>query len=70
MVALRGGADSYERDTPCGVVNSTVWSRRDIYRGTSLIRKLPPPKDRHVALGIGLVYHPGRKLFLMCEVPL
>ena len=43
-----------------------VVSASPVYRGTSLIRKHPPPKDRHKALGIS----PGRGCFLMSEVPL
>ena len=41
-----------------------------LYRGTSLIKKRPPPWGNHMTLGIGLLYGPRRKQFLMGEVPL
>jgi len=40
------------------------------YRGTSLIRKRPPPRTHHRALCIVLLQGPRRALFLMSEVPL
>ena len=40
------------------------------YRGTSLIRNSPPPRDRHRALGTVLLQGPWGALFLMSEVPL
>ena len=33
-------------------------------------KKLPPPKDHHRSLGIGLLYGPRAGPFLMSEVPL
>ena len=35
------------------------------YRGTSLIRKRPPPYHHRRTLGIDLLYGPGREVFLM-----
>ena len=43
---------------------------RGKYRGTSLIRKRPPPLDPHRALGMVLLWGPRRRWFLMSEVPL
>ena len=40
------------------------------YRGTSLMRTPPPSQDRRRALGIGLLYGPRERRFLMSEVPL
>ena len=40
------------------------------YRGTSLMRKRPPPQDQHRALGMVLLQGPRCALFLMSEVPL
>ena len=40
------------------------------YKGTSLMRKRPPPKDHHRTLGTVLLSGPRRGVFLMSEVPL
>ena len=40
------------------------------HRSTSLIRKGPPPQDPPRTLGIGLLWGPRRRRFLMSEVPL
>jgi len=40
------------------------------YRGTSLIRKRPPPYDHHRAPGMVLLQGPRRRRFLMSEAPL
>jgi len=42
----------------------------DAYRGTSLIRKRPPPYDHHRPLGVSLLYGPRGGHFLMIELPL
>jgi len=41
----------------CGVIHTGSYTTctSSMYRGTSLIRKRPPPKDQHRALGIGLL---------------
>ena len=41
-----------------------------MYRGTSLIRNSPPPKDHHMTLGKVLLQGSKREVFLMSEVPL
>jgi hypothetical protein len=41
-----------------------------LYRGTSLIRKRPPPHNPPVTLGIGLQQGHGGVIFLVSEVPL
>ena len=41
-----------------------------LYMGTSLIRNITPPHDRHRAPGIVLLQGPRVGLFLMSEVPL
>ena len=41
-----------------------------VYRGISLIRNRPPPRDHHMTLGIVLLKGPRRGVFLMSEVPL
>ena len=41
-----------------------------LYRGTSPIRKRPPPPDHPMALGICYCRILGGKLFFMSEVPL
>ena len=40
------------------------------YRGTSLIRNRPPPREYHRALGIALLKGPKGKRFLVSEVSL
>ena len=41
-----------------------------LYRGTSLMRKRPPPKGHLRALGIAILQGPTGRRFLMGEVPL
>ena len=43
---------------------------RTVYRGTSPIRKRPPPYDPPTTLGIGIRQGPRGVRFLVCEVPL
>jgi hypothetical protein len=59
IVALWGGAVSYERGIPVG--NPLI--RRYPYRGTSLIRNCPPPQGHHSALGVGYCRVLGRCSF-------
>ena len=40
------------------------------YRGTSLIRSCPPPKDHNTSLGTGLLQGTTGGVFLMSQVPL
>ena len=59
----RAAARAEEEDAP-----SQLLQKR--YRGTSLIRNSPPPKDHHRTLGAVLLEGPTRGVFLVSEVPL
>ena len=60
---------SYSLDRGREATFSKTWTRNP-YRGTSLIRKRPPPRTHHMDLCILLLWGPGIGLFLMSEVPL
>ena len=86
MVALKGGAISYQRGTPVcpawraahvllhwsGPFSSLMHETMEQvwYMGTSLIRKRPTPQEPPRILGMVLLKGPTGWRFLISEVPL